>query len=502
MVFDAKILGTVTVLVTLALFGYHNRDSVGFQSDEPSSEETPLLTYNLIECAPKFGLADHVPLVQSQLARAQAAEISEAIAMTLDQDSALRKMLLAAAAQDSAADFEQCSGLREGYLEMVQDAKPKTSSYRTFLKACANCAANAMRRDAQPFPTEAMSLDLVEMLSVDWLQSSSYLLEYASKYKPVIAKLSSANAADFRDCMDGTTDEPGAPRGSASSTEVSDNAVTGSRSLLSTFGDHAVTMQGAMQYMTGLRANLMESGVRTETAHASPSASSRRLQKSFFSGFFYYDGEGGSVSNCFGEEGLAVAAEGSTIRIADVRVGDKLQTSVANDEVYYVLEVAGSHKVLRVGTADGNSVVLTPHHLVATQDKGMVAAQSVKVGDSLIGSDGLTQVLSVGTEQARVRSPITMSGTIIVDGVLASCYGGVTHHAMHQILAPFRFLYGISPTITYFADVAFKSLFTATINAFAPGPVQNAMLAATAFIALSVPVALPVVMYSRFARTA
>ena len=51
---------------------------------------------------------------------------------------------------------------------MILTAKPKTSSYRKFLKECAKCAATALRADQQPFPTQAMHLDMIEMLSLDW----------------------------------------------------------------------------------------------------------------------------------------------------------------------------------------------------------------------------------------------------------------------------------------------------------------------------------------------
>ena len=57
---------------------------------------------------------------------------------------------------------------RSGYLTMILTAKPKTSSYRKFLKECAKCAAAALRADQQPFPTQAMHLDMIEMLSLDW----------------------------------------------------------------------------------------------------------------------------------------------------------------------------------------------------------------------------------------------------------------------------------------------------------------------------------------------
>merc|ERR1711865_726454 len=155
---DAKLLGVFTALTSLALIGYHAGVPLqlpGYQQpdSEPTEQKTQSLTYSLIECAPKFGLEDHIPAVQAELARTQAAEIDDAIAMSLNSESALRKMLVEVGSSDSASKFEDCSGLRSGYLTMILTVRPKTSSYRKFLKECAKCAATALRADQQPFPT-------------------------------------------------------------------------------------------------------------------------------------------------------------------------------------------------------------------------------------------------------------------------------------------------------------------------------------------------------------
>ena len=157
-------------------------------------------------------------------------------------------------------------------------------------------------------------------------------------------------------------------------------------------------------------------------------------------------------------------------------------------QVWYIHEVKGEHKALRIGTSNGESLVVTPHHLLSTEYKGFSAASSVQVGDSLQGAKGLVQVcahliliiqtsrlvifietqigescthsamsrwhaalltaglmwhflklrcvlqvVSIDTVKAAVRSPITMSGTIMVNGVLASCYGaGESNHTASQ----------------------------------------------------------------------
>jgi len=57
----------------------------------------------------------------------------------------------------------------------------------------------------------------------------------------------------------------------------------------------------------------------------------------------------------------------------------------------------------------------------------------------------LDKVLSVEVVNGEVSSPITMSGTIVVNGIEASCYDAATHNYMHLLLTPFRMLHRLSP---------------------------------------------------------
>jgi len=215
-----------------------------------------------------------------------------------------------------------------------------------------------------------------------------------------------------------------------------------------------------------------------------------------------------SDKSCFGNDGEATAADGSTVKISDIQIGDKLH---GDDEVWYIHEVEGEHKVLRIGTSSDNSLVLTPRHLLSTQQHGMAAASSVRVGDKLVGAKGPVQVVSIDTEKARVRSPITMSGTIIVDGVQASCYsddgvqGVGTHDLMHQISIPFRALFHVSPALCLGVDNAIKPVFNALsgLSSMLPFKVtMDTLVATSVVVAISVPVVLPIAMYKRLAGRA
>lgn len=73
----------------------------------------------------------------------------------------------------------------------------------------------------------------------------------------------------------------------------------------------------------------------------------------------------------------------------------------------------------------------------------MVLAQSVKVGEQLVGADGgnLT-VLSIDhVDMAVLHNPQTMHGDIVVDKALVSTYThGVRPTAAHALLSSFRAL--------------------------------------------------------------
>merc|ERR1712203_666300 len=72
---------------------------------------------------------------------------------------------------------------------------------------------------------------------------------------------------------------------------------------------------------------------------------------------------------------------------------------------------------------------------------GMKFANTVGVGDYLLsGGSGLVQVKSVTSQVLTgVYAPLTSSGTVLVDDLLASCYADVgSHHLTHMAALPFR----------------------------------------------------------------
>ena len=99
-------------------------------------------------------------------------------------------------------------------------------------------------------------------------------------------------------------------------------------------------------------------------------------------------------------------------------------------------------KFLKIST-NSSSIVLTGNHLIfrlsAYVGLESVFADQIEEGDRLVSWKGEETV--VGVEAAREKgiwTPLTMEGTLLVDGLLASSYASFSHHASDMALAPIK----------------------------------------------------------------
>ena len=101
---------------------------------------------------------------------------------------------------------------------------------------------------------------------------------------------------------------------------------------------------------------------------------------------------------------------------------------------------------LDITTETGSRVSLSPRHLIMVTDNAnmparMKFANTVSVGDYLLsGGSGLVRVSSVTSQVLTgVYAPLTSTGTLLVDDLLASCYANIgSHHLAHVAALPFR----------------------------------------------------------------
>jgi len=85
---------------------------------------------------------------------------------------------------------------------------------------------------------------------------------------------------------------------------------------------------------------------------------------------------------------------------------------------------------------------ITPDHLVFLANGQAVPAANIKVGDSL--ASGVVTEINHVVRSDGIYSPITKSGTIIVEGNVASTYAAahesLSHSLSHIMTAPLRWL--------------------------------------------------------------
>jgi len=168
--------------------------------------------------------------------------------------------------------------------------------------------------------------------------------------------------------------------------------------------------------------------------------------------------------DCFPSCVEVMLEDGQTVKMEHLHVGDTILSSISDgqlqfSEVYFNphRDEAGVGKYVNVTTASTELMLSPKHHIfVVTDDVTYsIPAEQMKIGDQVLilkpGDNKLTQEMVTGlsvTSEVGVYSPITMSGTIIVNGMFASCYNDyVAPQKAHALLWPVRKLYQVAPSV-------------------------------------------------------
>jgi len=173
---------------------------------------------------------------------------------------------------------------------------------------------------------------------------------------------------------------------------------------------------------------------------------------------------GGSSSGCFPANALVNINElvSPTRSVQDLNIGDEVLTMSADGKLLYSPIVAfldraplSMKSFLEVVTEDQHKLQLTPTHLIFTNDSSKpVYASDVQIGSYVytLGPYGhsvqLSKVTSVDMVSAvGMYAPLTKEGTVIVDGILASCYAEINAEQsdIHSLFGLLRFFYSVTP---------------------------------------------------------
>lgn len=168
---------------------------------------------------------------------------------------------------------------------------------------------------------------------------------------------------------------------------------------------------------------------------------------------------------CFTGNMTVQLASGLTLPMSRLRIGDRVLSLNADGNLEYSEVLLFLHRnpalrsgFLRVTMASGIDITITPSHLILRWQKPNttvlheampVYARDVRVNDQLlvsshVGPAGLRVERVAKVEEVfetGVYAPLTLSGTIVVNDVVASCYAVIfSQRLAHLSFAPLRLL--------------------------------------------------------------
>jgi Leucine-rich repeat (LRR) protein len=159
---------------------------------------------------------------------------------------------------------------------------------------------------------------------------------------------------------------------------------------------------------------------------------------------------------CFSGDSLVEVANKGHIRMNDLKINDEVHVGNGEFSRVYSFGHYNTHttgKYLRLFSSElDRPLEISKDHMLFVEQRGAVPAATVSVGDNLsLGNGRTTKVTKIANvNSVGVFAPFTESGTIVVNGVLASSYvslqpeseffsaGGVKIVSMHWLAHAFQ----------------------------------------------------------------
>lgn len=146
---------------------------------------------------------------------------------------------------------------------------------------------------------------------------------------------------------------------------------------------------------------------------------------------------------CFPSSALVQLRDGRKISIDALNIGDEVLCEEGQYSHVVMFTHASNitnHSFITLHTLRGYKLSLSAGHLLPT-NKAIKRADAVQFGDVVTDYDGQADAVYriEHTYAQGLYNPQTLAGTIVVDGVVTSCYTSeIAHGAAHAMLAPFR----------------------------------------------------------------
>ena len=176
------------------------------------------------------------------------------------------------------------------------------------------------------------------------------------------------------------------------------------------------------------------------------------------------DGDSGGGGDCFPPSATVYARNSSSpVVIENLQIGDDVLTMNADGQLIYSPIIAFLDRVpssiinyVQIITESNHKLLITASHLMFRNDSSMpLYASDISPGDYIFTLDvnnniKHSKVTHITTMTAVGKyAPLTAEGTLIVDGVLASCYANVIAEQsdIHALFAPLRLLHNFVPAV-------------------------------------------------------
>ena len=180
--------------------------------------------------------------------------------------------------------------------------------------------------------------------------------------------------------------------------------------------------------------------------------------------FFLIDDAIEERNSCFPGDATVIVDNGETKTMEQLRVGDKVLTQSTSGNLIYSKVImfmdskpdAVINNYIEIETENPKRrIELTKKHLILKSENGQnfeaTFAENVKAGDIIkaLSSNGTSLVTTMVRKIKLKRNfgafaPLTEEGTVLVNGIMASCYALTENHKMaHLSFLPWRAVTGI-----------------------------------------------------------
>lgn len=144
--------------------------------------------------------------------------------------------------------------------------------------------------------------------------------------------------------------------------------------------------------------------------------------------------------SCFPASATVELENGRTVAMGALKEGDKVRARNGKFSPVFMFSHRDADVMahfVRAVFSDGAVLVATHGHYIVAKDGALVAMDSVRIGDELMGGRQVIAVSQV-VEQG-LYNPHTLSGDLVVDGVLASSYTrAIEPRVASALLGPLR----------------------------------------------------------------